>query len=63
MTEKAADPTIRKEVRDLRKAIEAGKPFELRPLRPYAAVIGDEWFADLRLDAASKTDPAARPRP
>ena len=57
------DPAIKREVADCRRAIEAGEPFELRPLRPYTAVVGTEWFANLRLDEASKSDPSARPRP
>lgn len=59
----AKDAEIRKEVDRYRRALEAGEPFELRSLRPYVGVVGEEWFANLRLDEASKTDPAARPRP
>jgi hypothetical protein len=31
-------------------------------LREYKAVIGREWFANLRMDIESLEDPTARPR-
>ncbi len=56
-------PAIKREVADCCRAIEAGESFALRLLRPYTAVAGTEWFANSRLDEASKTDASARPRP
>ena len=53
----------RKELTACERAMEAGLNFLIQPLRPYKAAIGTEWFANLRLDIASRTDPAARPRP
>lgn len=57
------DPAIKKEVAQYRAAIEQGKHFELRMLRPYSGTVGREWFASLRMDPESLTDPKARPRP
>jgi len=37
-------------------------PDALVSLRPYARAQGEEWFAKLRMDPESLTDPAARPR-
>ena len=53
---------IKLELREYSSAVEQGKPATLRQLRPYAFTPGTEWFARLRMDAASLRDPAARPR-
>jgi hypothetical protein len=56
----AKDAEIRKEVDRYRRALEAGEPFELRPLRPIGVV--GEWFANLRpTRPARPTRPHARP--
>lgn len=47
------DPVIKKEVQACASAIERGETPALRPLRLYASAIGEEWFANLRLDAES----------
>lgn len=57
------DPTIRKEFAACKAAIEAGEPYEMRPLRPYTREAGTEWFDDLRMDIESLDDPSSRPRP
>ena len=54
---------VKKEVDECKRLIEQGKPFSLRPMRPYMREVGKEWFAHLRLDPESVKDPAARPRP
>lgn len=51
---------IKQEVETYRHAIEQGQIFTLSPLRPYQNIVGLEWFANLRIDAASLTDPASR---
>lgn len=56
------DAAIRKEVQACQLAIEQQQPFDLRPLRPYARIPGEEWFATLHLDPASLMDRNARPR-
>jgi hypothetical protein len=56
------DPTIKAEVRAYRAAIERGQHGSLRPLRRYAATVGQEWFANLRMDPGSLADSTARPR-
>jgi hypothetical protein len=55
-------PSINAEVRAYRMAVERGQEVALRPLRPYAGRVGEEWFAHLRMDLGSLMDPAARPR-
>lgn len=55
-------PKIAREISKLAKAIQAGAPFPLPPLRP-RSLTGDEWWEKLTLDPRSLTDPAARPRP
>lgn len=57
------DKAIREEVNQCKLAIRAGEPFTLRTLRPYPGVPEEEWFANMRLDLQSLTDPGARPRP
>lgn len=57
------DPEIAAEFKAYRLAIKRGEPAELKQLRPYAPTPGSEWFAHLRMDKESLTDPAARPRP
>lgn len=56
------DPEIAKEFRDYKNALKRGEEFELKELRPYTAEPGTEWFAHLRMDVESLTDPTARPR-
>ena len=57
------DPKIKSEVDACNKAFKNGQAFELRKLRHYSKNIGKEWFARLRLDRESLSDPKARPRP
>jgi len=57
------DPTIKKEIESCRSAIERGESFSLPVLRPYTQKVGQEWFANLRMDPESLSDPSARPRP
>ena len=57
------EPEIKKELEAYRIAIERGEPFVLAQLRPYSGDVGSEWFANLRMDQESLTDPTARPRP
>jgi hypothetical protein len=54
---------ITKELKAYKVALESGRPSELRQLRPYLGVVGEEWFARVSMDAASLTGPSARPRP
>jgi hypothetical protein len=56
------DKAIKKEVDAYRAAIDKGESISLGQLRPYNRKIGDEWFADLRMDLESLADPSARPR-
>lgn len=57
------DKGIYKELKAYQAAIERGETPTLRPLRPYAREVGNEWFANLRMDPESLSDPEARPRP
>lgn len=57
------DRGIKKEIDACRVAIERSEPFTLRELRPYKRSVGEEWFANLRMDPESLSDPAARLRP
>jgi hypothetical protein len=57
------DPKIKKELEACRMAIERGESFVLNHMRPYLSDVGSEWFANLRMDPESLTDPTARPRP
>ncbi len=57
------DPVVKKEVTAYKAAIERGETSSLRQLRPYLRVVGEEWFANLRMDIESLADPVARPRP
>ncbi len=57
------DKATKTEVAACQAVIEKGERFSLRVLRPYRGVAGHEWFAHLRLDPESLTDPLARPRP
>lgn len=56
------DKDVKKELTACASAIERGEPFALRPLRPYTRTAGAEWFANLRMDPESLSDPLARPR-
>ena len=57
------DPKIKKEFALCRVAIERGERISLMTLRPYGRRVGEEWFANLRMDPESLSDPSARPRP
>jgi hypothetical protein len=57
------DPLIKKEFEACCKAIEKGQTYVLGKLRPYTRKIGEEWFAGLRLDRESLTDPSIPPLP
>ncbi|MHB8847263.1 MAG: hypothetical protein ACYC43_02345 [Burkholderiales bacterium] len=57
------DRGIKKEIDACRIAIERSEPFTLRELRPYQRSVGEEWFANLRMDPESLSDPTARLRP
>ena len=57
------DPQVKKEFQQCKMAIEQGGEFRMRELRPYRHTPGGEWFATLRMDVESLTDPRARPRP
>lgn len=57
------DLAVKRELQAYRSAAERGEAVELKPLGPYTRQVGGEWFAKLRLDEASLTDPAARPTP
>lgn len=52
------DKSIMEEVAQCKRAIQQGKAFCLRPLRPYTKRIGHEWFAQLTMDPASLCDPS-----
>ena len=54
-------PGLNREVSLYREALRRGERASLRSLRSYPAVAGTEWFAALRTDVASLTDPQARP--
>jgi hypothetical protein len=54
---------VKRELAKYRKALKVGAILPLKSRRPYRAVVGQEWFAHLRSDAASLTDHSARPRP
>ena len=56
------DPLLKKELMAYETALGQGGSVTLKQLRPYRHTAGTEWFANLRMDAASLTDPAARPR-
>jgi|SRR5882672_6040809 len=57
------EKSIKKEIEAFRIAIERGESPALPELRPYTRKIGSEWFANLRMDPESRSDPTARPRP
>ncbi len=57
------EPCIKKEIAAYRAAIDPGEVFALRELRPYKRIVAKEWFANLRMDPESLSDPTARPRP
>ena len=56
------NPTVRLEFEYFLWALKRGKSASLYPLRPYSAIPGTEWFAQVRMDIESLRDPAARPR-
>jgi hypothetical protein len=57
------NPSIVKELKAYRSAIERGEKLALGKLGSYTRTVGEEWFARLRMDVESLKDPAARPRP
>jgi hypothetical protein len=57
------DPVIKREIAAFKAAMQRGETSSLRQLRPYAGLVGKEWFANLRMDIESLSDPTARPRP
>ena len=56
------DKSVLKELKNYEKAVKAGIKFKLGVLRSYTPKIGNEWFAKVRMDIESLTDPKARPR-
>jgi hypothetical protein len=56
------DLQIKKEVDAYKAALEKNEVFALKTLRPYQHEIGKEWFANLRMDIESLSDPLARAR-
>jgi hypothetical protein len=56
------DLVIKKEVDTCKVAIENNQVFTLKSLRPYPHETGREWFANLRMDIESLSDPVARQR-
>ncbi len=57
------DPKVKKEVALHLAAIARGETSTLSQLHPYRKVVGEEWFANLRMNIESLSDPNARPRP
>lgn len=55
-------PVVKRELATYRDSIARGEAVSLPQLRPYAREVGTEWFANLRTDEASLTDPSARKR-
>lgn len=53
-------PDIKHEVNCYRFAKVNGKKFNLKILRPYRHVVGEEWFANLTLEPSSLTSPSSR---
>jgi hypothetical protein len=56
------DPSVAREFAQFRRALDAGRPFTLRPLRARDGLADTEWWDGLTLDPASLADPAFRPR-
>ena len=57
------DSAIKAEFQACQIAFEKGETFTLRPMRSYLPPVGKEWFANIRMDVESLSDPSARPRP
>ena len=58
------EASVKRELAKYRLALDRGPTLhELKSLRSYLHIPGQEWFARLRLDAASLSDRTARPRP
>jgi len=57
------DPCIKEELKAYRAALKKHDKFELRKLSTYTPIVGEEWFAKLRMDPESLKDTTARPRP
>lgn len=51
-----------REVSNLAKALEAGRPFPLPPLPREKKLTGAKWWEHLSVDVRTLMDPAARPR-
>jgi len=56
------DKMVMKELKSFKQALLNGENIELKKLRPYNYKIGDEWFANIRMDIESLEDPKARLR-
>lgn len=56
-------PEIKAELQRLKAALKSGTSMTLVSIRPYGAVVGEEWFAKLSTDPASLTAASSRPRP
>jgi hypothetical protein len=56
------DKEIMKELKSYAKAMTHNRNYELKQLRTYKHEIGKEWFANIRMDIESLTDPKARLR-
>ena len=57
------NPSVAKELKTYRAAMEKGESSTLRTLGPYHHPAGREWFTKLRMDIESLKNPEARPRP
>jgi len=56
------DPKIKKELQLCKAAFGRREVYLLPQLRPYTRTVGQEWFANLRIDPESLSDRRARPR-
>jgi len=56
------DKLIMKELNNYKKTIESNDTVQLKKIRDYKYVVGNEWFANLRMDIESLNDKKARPR-
>ena len=56
------DPLILQELDAYRASLARCEPTALKQLRSYTKTPGTEWFATLRMDIESRTDPKARIR-
>jgi hypothetical protein len=57
-------PDVDSELDNYRRALKSDATTPtLKQLRPYAAIVGEEWFSSLTLDWNAMLMPASRPRP